>query len=183
MTRIQRPETAPPIFPFGAFWEPIMNRPPQHPSASSSRPVAPTLLPEVSARWLIVSAAIAVWSMGVLSTVGCGRSKDLPALGTVSGTVTLDGKPLEHVTVVFEAKEGRTAFGSTDASGRYELFYMGRHKGAVLGPNKVAINSQIDAPPGPGWKDPIPQRYNAKTELKADVVAEKNTFDFPLESK
>ena len=142
-------------------------RPPVHPS----RPGQPL-------------RAAGVLLLVALVSAGCSaKPKDLPDLGAVTGTVTLDGKPLEKVTVVFESDSGRSAFGSTDASGRYELLYTGNHKGAVVGPNKVVINSQLDAPPGPDWKDPIPARYNAKTELKADVVASQNTFDFQLQSK
>jgi len=116
--------------------------------------------------------------------VGCSSGpKDLPKLGTVTGTITLDGKPLPQVTVVFESESGRSAFGATDEQGRYELLYTGNAKGAVMGPNLVRINSRTDAPPGPDWKDPIPARYNSRSELKADVVAGTNTFDFALESK
>jgi len=122
--------------------------------------------------------------VAALIAAGCaGKPSDMPQLGAVTGTITLDGKPLEKVTVVFESDSGRSAFGSTDSSGRYELLYVGNSKGAVVGSNKVIINSQLDAPPGPDWKDPIPARYNSATQLKADVANGKNTFDFALESK
>jgi hypothetical protein len=107
----------------------------------------------------------------------------MPELGAVTGTVTLDGKPLDTATVVFESPSGRSAFGSTDAQGRYELLYTGNARGAVLGPNRVIIKSRLDAPPGPDWKDPIPARYNATTELTAEVVPGRNAFDFQLESR
>jgi len=129
----------------------------------------------------------ALWIAAVLAAPveqGCaGKLKDMPELGAVTGTVTLDGKPLENVTVVFESSSGRSAFGSTDAQGRYELLYTGNARGAVLGPNRVIIKSRLDAPPGPDWKDPIPARYNANTELTAEVVPGRNAFDFQLESR
>jgi len=115
---------------------------------------------------------------------GCSsKPSGLPDVAPVTGTVTMDGQPLASVTVVFESQSGHSSFGSTDASGRYELLAASNQKGAVVGPNKVTISTQLDAPPGPQWKDPIPARYNAATELSADVVAGKNTFDFPLERK
>lgn len=133
---------------------------------------------------VIAAFAAGLLLLALIVATGCSaKPKDMPELGVVTGTVTLDGKPLDKVTVVFESESGRSSFGSTDATGRYELIYAGNAKGAVVGPNKVVINSQLDAPPGPDWKDPVPARYNAKSELKADVVAGKNTFDFPLESK
>jgi len=112
---------------------------------------------------------------------GCSsKPSGLPAIAPVSGTVTMDGQPLASATVVFESQSGHTAFGSTDAAGRYDLVAAGRSRGAIIGPNKVRIKSRTDAPPGPDWKDPIPARYNAATELSADVVAGRNTIDFPL---
>lgn len=117
-----------------------------------------------------------------LAIAGCSaKPKDLPDLGLVTGTITLDGKPLENVTVVFESETGRSSFGATDTAGRYELIYTGNYKGAIVGKNRVVINSNLDAPPGPDWKDPIPARYNAKSELTAEVAPGKNTFDFALE--
>lgn len=156
----------------------------QQPTRAPLSPAAAFAPATTDGHWLTACFAAALWSACVLFSCGCSaKPKDMPELGAVTGTVTLDGKPLDKVTVVFESESGRSAFGSTDASGRYELLYSGNAKGAVLGPNKVVINTQLDAPPGPEWKDPVPARYNAKSELKADVVAGKNTFDFPLESK
>lgn len=123
-----------------------------------------------------------VTSLVVLPLVGCSsQSSGLPAVAPVTGTVTMDGKPLASATVVFESQGGHVAFGNTDATGRYEIVAAGRQRGAIIGPNKVRISSQTDAPPGPGWRDPIPARYNAATELSAEVVAGDNTFDFPLQ--
>ncbi len=130
-----------------------------------------------------MAVAVACGLVGLV-VAGCSaKPKDLPDLGLVTGTITLDGKPLENVTVVFESETGRSSFGATDAAGRYELIYTGNFKGAIVGKNRVVINSNLDAPPGPDWKDPIPSRYNAKSELTAEVATGTNTFDFALEGK
>lgn len=47
----------------------------------------------------------------VLFAGGCGSGVALPELGTVSGVVTLDGKPLPGVTVKFVPANGRTSSG------------------------------------------------------------------------
>lgn len=135
-----------------------------------------------SGRRLLV-AGIACGLFGLVAPGCSAKPKDLPDLGPVSGTITLDGQPLANVTVVFESETGRSSFGKTDDAGKYELIYTGNYKGAVVGKNKVVINSNLDAPPGPDWKDPIPAKYNAKSELTADVTAGSNTFDFALEGK
>jgi hypothetical protein len=49
-------------------------------------------------------------TLSLCLTVGCGDSagSDQPDLGTVSGVVTMDGKPLPAVTVTFTPTEGFT---------------------------------------------------------------------------
>ena len=132
---------------------------------------------------------------------GCGGPSDQPELGQVTGTVTLDGKPLSGIAVVFQPESGRPARGMTDAEGKYELTYIRETKGTKVGPNRVEIapsedggaeeseesenpddESQPVTKPSKSGKPTIPPRYNVQSELKADVKAGENTFDFQLES-
>lgn len=121
--------------------------------------------------WLCVGAAV----MGAL---GCSRG-DLPELGKVSGTVTLDGQPLSGAIVMFQPASGRPAFGNTDESGNYDVSFTGDVKGAVVGKSSV----HIFWPDGEPGSKPIPAKYNAKSEITKDVAGGSNTFDFALESK
>ena len=116
---------------------------------------------------------------------GCNpKPKGMPDLAPVTGTITMDGQPMTKVTVVFTADSGgQVSFGGTDDTGKYELRYSGPYKGATIGPNTVQISTPTDNPVGPEWKDPIPSKYNKKSELKADVKPGPNTFDFDLKSK
>jgi len=52
--------------------------------------------------------------------VGCSSGSDIGAT-PVTGTVTLDGQPVEAANVAFSPKtaDGRAAAGVTDASGRF----------------------------------------------------------------
>ena len=129
---------------------------------------------------------------------GCGGPSDQPELGQVTGTITLDGKPLSGVAVVFQPDNGRPARGTTDAAGKYELTYIRETKGAKVGPNRVEIapseegeaeevddageESKPVTQQPKSAKPKIPSRYNVQSELKVDVKAGKNTFDFKLES-
>ena len=116
----------------------------------------------------------------LLIAVGCGRS-DRPDLGTVQGTVTLDGKPLAGALVVFTPSgPGRSASDLTDAAGRYELTYLRDIAGATLGPHVVVITTATEER---GGREILPPRYHEKTELSATVAPGSNTIDFPLESK
>ncbi len=124
---------------------------------------------------LVLSLLLSAMALG---SIGCGRS-DLPALGRVRGTVTLDGKPLAGVIVTFLPDKGRPAVANADSNGQYDLLYTHGVKGATVGPNTV----RILWPDGAEATVPIPAKYGAKSELKMDVKAGNNTFDLKLESK
>jgi hypothetical protein len=122
---------------------------------------------------------------GVVLTTGCAQKpKGMPDLAPVTGTVTMDGQPLAKASIAFVSQSGgQVSFAGTDGAGKYELRYSGRYKGAMIGENTVQISTASENPVGPEWKDPIPAKYNKKTELKADVKQGTNTFDFDLKSK
>lgn len=135
----------------------------------------------------------------MLFTIGCGGGapNDRPDLGTVSGKVTLDGKPAPNVIVTFYPDEGRPSSGKTDDSGMYTLQYTADSPGAKVGNHKVQISvpetttgeeggeggeaEPAEAMP-PDWVK-IPAKYNTETELTAQVEAGENTKDFELTSQ
>ena len=112
--------------------------------------------------------------VGLLLLSACSHG-DRPPLGTVSGTVTFNGKPLADAHVIFEPTEGgRASTASTNRDGKYELVYLRKEKGARVGPHLVRITA---ADPGL-----LQSRYNAQTTLRADVKPGSNQIDFPLTS-
>ena len=113
-----------------------------------------------------------------VSVAGCQRG-DLPDLGRVHGTVTLDGKPLAGVIVRFFPEVGRAGTATTEADGRYNLIFSHHAKGAQVGINNVSF-AWPDGEPGPVR---IPNKYGAESELTVEVKPGKNTFDFHLESE
>ena len=123
-------------------------------------------------------ASILFFSALFLGAVGCGRG-DLPDLGEVQGTVTLDGKPLAGVNVQFFPDTGRPAVGTTGGDGTYKLMYTHGVSGTKVGPATVII-AWPDGEPGPV---PIPAKYGAEADLKVEVKPGRNTFDLPMESK
>ena len=81
------------------------------------------------------------------AAAGCdGRRTPVP----VSGTVTLDGKPVEGAIVTFhllgDDKEGRPATGQTDKAGAFRL-KTGNEDGARPGEYKVVIVKSVLADP------------------------------------
>ena len=117
---------------------------------------------------------------------GCGGG-DIPELAPVTGTVTLDGAPFPHAIVYFHTqkeKGGRPAAGTTDDEGKYELVYLDGVNGAHIGLNKVEIVTEWpEGEPGEGESEKIPEKYNTKTTLTAEVKDERNVFDFNLQSE
>ncbi|HVX12536.1 MAG TPA: hypothetical protein VHC22_15250 [Pirellulales bacterium] len=66
---------------------------------------------------------------------GCSKGPNLPTV-PASGTVTLDGKPLEGATVAFAPTnpDGKTANGTTDPQGKFSLqTYLGGTTGQAAG--------------------------------------------------
>jgi hypothetical protein len=80
-------------------------------------------------------------ALGALFCAGC-TGDDGPPTVPVTGIVTLNGTPVEGVTVTFiPASEGagESAVGVTDASGKYSLATRKKDDGAVVGKYKVTM--------------------------------------------
>ena len=130
------------------------------------------------------SGWLVVLTMVLVGGVGCGS--DLPDLGTVTGTVTLDGEP--EVEKMIQLRQvggegGSTSRGLTDEEGKYELMYDSGVKGAHVGTNEVFVSTQFpDGEMDEGDVEDIPGAYNGKTVLKFEVKPGSNTIDLPLKS-
>ena len=125
--------------------------------------------------------------------LGCGSGKFAP----VSGTVTMNGKPLAGALVIFSpiAKEGSIdagpgSSGKTNDKGEYTLTSDTGRTGALVGKHRVSVSLMN---PGTGESDDrrrpgqlvnqVPVRYNGKTELTYEVPAGgTDKADFALNS-
>ncbi|QDS86547.1 hypothetical protein EC9_07130 [Rosistilla ulvae] len=133
--------------------------------------------------------ATGLLAMLTLATFGCGPS-GLPPLGTVHGTVTIDGQPVEGASIEFTPENGRPSVGETDADGNYNMMFTYDADGALVGEHTVRITtarqgviSEGDGPSIEARPERLPAKYNEASELTVDVVAGDNTFDFDLEGK
>jgi len=129
-----------------------------------------------------------------LLILGCGTSTKL---APVSGTVTMNSKPLAGASVNFEPQSGDkksleaplNSTGKTNEKGEYSLETIKGQPGAVVGKHKVYISLYKVQPgdgdqrmPRGGWpqKDLVPLRYNEKSELTFEVPSggtDKANFD------
>lgn len=139
------------------------------------------------------------WKMAVLLSLatgsgllaGCGRHKaDYSGLGLidVSGVVTLDGRPLEGVTVIFEAADGQFSYGVTDGAGSYGLQIDSEKSGVTPGKKIVRVTSrplseewgeepEESAGPQP---EKVPSIYNRESSLRVSVPSD--SYDFALKT-
>lgn len=134
----------------------------------------------------LMSMIVAVTAVSVS---GCGGGPgDYPDMGTVYGTVTMDGQPLPKASVTFmpTTPGDRNSRAVTDEDGYYELTYSATVKGAKVGQHKVSVaTARTGNPNDPADKpspETVPNKYNSKTELTATVESGSNELNFEVTS-
>ncbi len=126
-------------------------------------------------------------AFAVLLLAGCQKSDTV----SVTGTVTLNGTPVEQAEVMFNPKTtGRFATGVTDASGKFTLSTAKPNDGALPGEYIVTLAEHYppDKPPAlPKGGGFLPSRFPlqyadpAKSPLTAKVERDgKNDFQFDV---
>ena len=138
------------------------------------------------AAWLLLASALCL---------GCEAGEDELPRESVSGRVTLDEAPLAKGWIMFSPAGGAgTQVGGEVSDGAYAI---AKAQGPVPGSYVVMITAggTLDGDPDDPAKrptakdrlkatDPVPNRYNTRTTLKAEVKAGgPNTLDFPLSTK
>ena len=120
---------------------------------------------------------------------GCQRPPaDQPELGIVTGTITLEGQPLNGANVLFQPASGRPSIAATDEKGHYSLSYKLRVPGAKIGQHQVQVttyrpNRDPQDASSPEVPESLPARYNSQSELTADVKPGQNEISFDLKKK
>ena len=131
------------------------------------------------------------------SQLSCSDPLFKEEIARVSGTVTYKGKPLTNGRVTFHQTSSGTVIGGTlDDKGQYTLTFAagldvpaGSYQVTVRPPEiKMPIASEAPvetevADQADKEQSPIPKKYFyiKSSDLKAEVVAGKNQFDFDLE--
>ncbi|QDT90806.1 carboxypeptidase-like regulatory domain-containing protein [Gimesia algae] len=118
----------------------------------------------------------------IFFVVGCGSGREIPPLAQVSGTVTIDGKPVSGASVIFEPKfQAVSASGGTDGEGKFTLMY-GDTSGAAIGDYIVRVFHYGDDPELP-QESLVPDSYGTASTLTATVKEGENEIDFDLKGK
>lgn len=89
------------------------------------------------------SIAVAILIACVIVS-GCSAKSDAPTMVAVSGTLSIDGKPQENISVTFipdnsKGTQGPASVGRTNADGKFTLTGPGNRTGAMIGFHKVTV--------------------------------------------
>ena len=99
-------------------------------------------------------AAFAILATMSLS-LGCGSGNDL---AQVTGVVTLDGAPVQNLSIEFIPNQGRPSLARTDEEGKFTAYYLPKQPGAA--PGKHRLNSEFaqEGPENAGVERPKRRR-------------------------
>jgi hypothetical protein len=119
----------------------------------------------------------AVW----LFAFGCADSR--PALYRVTGTVSFDGRPVEGGEIIFvPVDKGAAPDAGRIDNGAYDMLAKAGKKRVEIRASRPVVGGKPN-PMGPVYQDYIPEKYNARTTLAADVKPDgENRFDYELKS-
>lgn len=144
----------------------------------------------MSLEQMVRPVVVLILAGGMVAAAGCGRERSQAVRMPVRGEVLLDGKPMPHGRISFNAMGGEPPAVMEIDSGSY----AGQ---AIVGRNRVMITASKSSSmkkamgfDGPGYDESVevntlPARYNVSTELEA-VVTESlagNSFNFDLSSE
>jgi hypothetical protein len=128
--------------------------------------------------------------LAALALAGCETG---PAMGEVSGTVTVDGQtPAEGASITFFPTDGKSqTAGASIVQGRYTAQVpVGTAKVEIRAPRPAAGAGGNTAGPGaagPGGggfiEESLPAKYNNETTLTIDVKPGKNEKNWDLSTK
>ena len=107
--------------------------------------------------------SLGVVAILAISSLGCGGVAPAPGTVTVSGQITLDGKPVDKAAVGFIGDEGaRLATSSTDNMGKFSIR-------AAMGKNVVTV-AKPSANPTPPPSSDEPQLMPTSGEYQKMVL-------------
>ena len=131
-------------------------------------------------RWVDCAVVVMVFGMGL---AGCSG----PTQQEITGTVTLDDRPVPDGHIRFDPTDGKTS--SAEAflkDGKYTAkVTAGNYKVEIYSPRSKGKATRIAGPGADAEEveETIPEKYNVNTQLKVDVTKDKKVYDFPLRSK
>ena len=124
-----------------------------------------------------------------IAFAGCGG--DPLGRQPVSGTVSVNGAPLEKGTVNFQPIEKGIGSGGRVEGGKYAIarkdgLPVGKYRVTINAPTPGSAQADANAPPGeppPPPQELIPEDWNTKSEHTVDITSGKNEHNFEVQAK
>jgi hypothetical protein len=120
--------------------------------------------------------------LALIGATGCSSQS------TVTGEVTVDGNPLKEGTIRFEPMDGKSQTASVSiVDGRFSVSLSpGEKRVQISAPKVVGKKKMYETPESPLVDEVVellPDRYNARSELKMTVQSGSQQQRFELKSK
>ncbi len=141
-------------------------------------PQSKSLAESIIQQWGVVST-----SLLLLFAVGCQPSISYEMV-PATGTVQLDGEPLENAKVVFHSETNPRAFGTTDSQGRFQMNTLKQGEGVAIGDFIVKIVSTQETKNSSGKSISLSPLYSENGVQVVTVAQDApNDFEFALKSR
>lgn len=133
-----------------------------------------------------LALSIAAGILAMASIAGCNKG---PAVGTINGEVTLDGKPIQDGRILFSPIDGQGGTGGGPiVEGKFTAPDVPANKMKVeINGNKVIGKIKAyDTPESPlmdNVVEIVPHRYNVNSELTLEVKPGIQDVKYELKSK
>lgn len=118
---------------------------------------------------------------------GCTQG---PELGDVTGTISMDGEPVENAYVTFLPMfpEGMELVGKTDSQGVFDVKYSADRNGVPPGKYQILLSTLDDIKEESGRNRKVPERFpkvyvNNDSPLTFEVKPGPNDVSFDVSSK
>jgi hypothetical protein len=130
----------------------------------------------------ITSFCAALAAMSLIP--GCEKSK----IGTVNGTITVDGSPAKSGSIAFFPVDRKSpTAGAEIRDGQYTARVPLGISKVEIRVSKVTAQKKLyntpNSPVRPILSEVLPAKYNEETELTLDVKPGSNEQDYPLTTK
>lgn len=127
---------------------------------------------------------LSVLALAIVLT-GCGPDDGMVS---VSGTITIDGRPVPEGSITFTPLDGKGRpgggafengqFSTRAVPGETAVQIHGHEVIKIPNPTKEQVERGLDT----DRKNIVPSVYNTQSKLRVDVSEENNTFNFDLTS-
>ncbi len=115
-----------------------------------------------------------------------GNGLKLPPLGKVTGTISIDGRPVRNARIEFHPVAAAkvtggdnlaTSMAISDGNGKFVLYYGAGIPGAVIGPHIVMISAQDEV-----GHELVPADWNAASQHRFEVKSGSNRVTLEIDT-